>query len=132
MTKKLAVIGLGNPLRRDLGVALLLLDTLRERLTNYQIEFINGGESGYDLYQLLQQLNAVRIIILDVTAKDSQPGKLSYLTMSYGSDNVDRKLILITIGVSQTDWGRDLSSQLLRDYQRIAQEIEEVIKSAME
>ena len=46
--KKIGVIGIGNPLRRDDGIGILLLEKLVERKENMpdDIEYIDGGTGG--------------------------------------------------------------------------------------
>jgi hydrogenase maturation protease len=59
--RKIGIIGLGNPLRSDDGIGILLLDTLMERRNQFsqQFEFIDGGTRGLHLLPLLSRFTTV-------------------------------------------------------------------------
>lgn len=62
--KNIGVIGIGNPLRRDDGIGIVLLEKLIERKDELpsDIEFIDGGTSGMNLLHLLARFDIVVII----------------------------------------------------------------------
>jgi hydrogenase maturation protease len=74
MRQKIGIIGLGNPLRRDDGIGLLLLQhlqTQKKRLPK-NIEYIDGGTSGMNLLHLLAQFDTVMLI--DAVDFKGKPG----------------------------------------------------------
>lgn len=72
------VLGLGNPLLRDDGVGLELLQALRERLSgDAELEFVDGGTLGT---ALLGQLAGRRVLlILDAVSGVAEPGGVTLL-----------------------------------------------------
>jgi len=82
MKKKIGVIGLGNPLRRDDGIGLLLLQYLHEQINKLSknIEFIDGGTSGMNLLHLLGKYDT--IFILDAVDFKGIPGEIKKFTLA--------------------------------------------------
>jgi hydrogenase maturation protease len=74
MRKKIGIIGLGNPLRRDDGVGLFLLQRLQTQKNNLpkNIKYIEGGTSGMNLLHLLAQFDT--IILIDTVDFKGKPG----------------------------------------------------------
>jgi len=64
MKKKIGIIGLGNPLRHDDGIGLVLLQHLQTKKKNLpkNIEYIDGGTGGMKLLHLLAEFDAVLLI----------------------------------------------------------------------
>lgn len=62
MSKKIAVIGLGNTLRRDDGIGIAILESL---LTSYKregIDYLNFGIASFDLLHRIKDYEAVLLI----------------------------------------------------------------------
>lgn len=62
MSKKIAVIGLGNTLRRDDGIGIAVLESL---LTSYKregIDYLNFGIASFDLLHKIKDYRAVLLI----------------------------------------------------------------------
>lgn len=81
MKKKIGIIGLGNPLRGDDGIGLVLLKYLqnhKEKLTK-NIDFIDGGTSGMNLVHLLGNYDSV--FVLDAVDFHGTPGELKTFTV---------------------------------------------------
>lgn len=74
MKKKIGIIGLGNPLHRDDGVGLLLLQRLQTQRIDLpkNIEYIEGGISGMNLLHLLTQFDTV--LLIDAVDFKGKPG----------------------------------------------------------
>jgi hydrogenase maturation protease len=81
MKKKIGIIGLGNPLRADDGIGLLLLQYLQEhkKKLSKNIEFVDGGTSGMSLLHLLEQYNSV--FLLDAVDFKGTPGEIKKFTI---------------------------------------------------
>lgn len=64
MKGKIAVIGIGNPLRKDDGIGIVLLERLRKQKKKLSptLEFIDGGTGGMNLLHILSQYDTVIII----------------------------------------------------------------------
>jgi hydrogenase maturation protease len=62
--KKVGVIGIGNPLRGDDGIGIVLLEKLVERKDDLpgDIEYIDGGTGGMNLLHLLARFDIVFFI----------------------------------------------------------------------
>lgn len=59
---KLGIIGLGNPLRGDDAIGIIILDELKKLNINKDIEMIDGGEGGFNILHQLQRFDRVLII----------------------------------------------------------------------
>lgn len=73
--KKIGVIGLGNPLRKDDGIGIILLDKLikkKDQLPD-NIEFIDGGTGGMNLLHFLANFD--KVIIIDAINFDGDFGE---------------------------------------------------------
>ncbi|MBU0548390.1 MAG: hydrogenase maturation protease [Candidatus Omnitrophica bacterium] len=95
MPKKLAVIGIGNTLRRDDGIGVIILESLhdkykesllkteKERLfNNYKreaIDYLNFGISSLDLIYRLQDYDLA--LVIDGIAADLLPGELKIFSL---------------------------------------------------
>ena len=73
--KKVGVIGIGNPLRRDDGIGIVLLEKLVERRNELpeNIEFINGGIGGMNLLHILARYDVV--VVIDAVNFDGEVGE---------------------------------------------------------
>jgi hydrogenase maturation protease len=81
MKQKIGIIGLGNPLRRDDGIGLLLLQHLQAQKKKLpkNIEYIDGGTSGMNLLHLLAQFDAVMLI--DAVDFKGKPGDVRVFSL---------------------------------------------------
>jgi hydrogenase maturation protease len=81
MRKKIGIIGLGNPLRRDDGVGLLLLQHVQKQKKNLpkNIEYIDGGISGMNLLHLLAQFDTV--LLIDAVDFKGKPGDVRVFSL---------------------------------------------------
>jgi hydrogenase maturation protease len=131
MDHELAVIGIGDIHKQDLGISVHILKSLEERFTDESIKFINGGVDGRRLFELLQDLIVREIIILDVAERVSKPGDLNYLTITpTESDNL-KQLMLVTIEPFKIGYGNKLSLPLLKRYNSILKKIESMIEEML-
>jgi hydrogenase maturation protease len=72
--RKIAIIGLGNPLRMDDGIGIKLLDRLRKDndLSKKDISFIDGGSGGFNLLYVLEKYS--KVVLLDAVDFKSSSG----------------------------------------------------------
>jgi len=73
--KKIGIIGIGNILRKDDGVGIVLLERLQKQKKELpkNIEFIDGGTGGMNLLHLLAQFDTV--LLIDAVDFKARPGE---------------------------------------------------------
>lgn len=72
--KHLTVLGIGNPLRRDDGIGIRIIQAMRENDKYRGIDLIDGGASP-DLFSLIDD-NAGKVIIVDALKGRGIPGSI--------------------------------------------------------
>jgi hydrogenase maturation protease len=74
--KKIGVIGIGNPLRRDDGIGIILLEQVQKHKKKFPntIEFIDGGTGGMNLLHVLARFDTV--LIIDAVRFKGKPGEI--------------------------------------------------------
>ncbi|KXS45987.1 MULTISPECIES: hypothetical protein [unclassified Candidatus Frackibacter] len=132
MTYELAVIGIGDIRQQDRGVSIHLLESLQYRFNQKSVKFINGGLDGQCLFELLEDIVAKRIIVLETAETIVTPGKLNYLKITPAKARILEELLLITVEPFKTDWGTKLSYPLVKRYNLILKEIDSIIKEMLE
>jgi hydrogenase maturation protease len=97
--KKIGVIGVGNPLRRDDGIGIVLLGKLIGRKDELPdgIEFIDGGIGGMNLLHLFACFDVV--VIIDAVNFDGNIGESKLFT----TEDVYSKKTQINISTHESD-----------------------------
>ncbi len=100
MKKKIGVIGLGNPLRNDDAIGLLLLDYLHQnkKKLSKKIDFIDGGTSGMNLLHLLENYDTV--LLLDAVDFKGTPGEIKKFTI----DEINNQKIQLFLSTHEPDF----------------------------
>ncbi len=62
LSNKIAVIGLGNSLRRDDGIGVIILESLLNNYKRPAIDYLNFGIASFDLMHRLQDYDAALLI----------------------------------------------------------------------
>lgn len=62
MSKRIAVIGLGNALRRDDGIGIIILESLLMFYKRNDIDYLNFGNASFDLLHRLKNYDSVLLI----------------------------------------------------------------------
>ena len=62
MSRKIAVIGIGNTLRRDDGIGIVILESLLKFYKREEVDYLNFGIASFDLIHRMQNYNAVLLI----------------------------------------------------------------------
>jgi hydrogenase maturation protease len=75
LSKKKAVIGLGNTLRRDDGIGILVLESLLALYKRRHIDYLDFGTASFDLLFKLQEYEEV--LLIDAIDAGLAPGELS-------------------------------------------------------
>ena len=98
--KKIGVIGIGNPLRRDDGIGILLLELLQKNKKKFpkHIEFIDGGTGGMNLLHILARFDTV--FIIDAVVFKGKPGDIHIFTL----DEIKSNKTPIIISTHETDF----------------------------
>ena len=97
--KKVGVIGIGNPLRRDDGIGIVLLEKLVERKNELpeNVEFVNGGTGGMNLLHMLARYDVA--VVIDAVNFDGEVGE----SKLFKSEDVNSKKIPINISTHESD-----------------------------
>jgi hydrogenase maturation protease len=76
--KKIGVIGLGNPLRHDDGLGIVLLELAQKNKEDFpeHIKFIDGGTGGMNLLHLLTRFDTV--LLIDAVLFNGRPGETRF------------------------------------------------------
>jgi len=78
LSEKAAVIGLGNLLRRDDGIGILILEKLAESYPRQGVAYFNFGIASFDLVHRLQDFTCA--LLIDGIDAGLEPGKLRIFT----------------------------------------------------
>ncbi len=100
MKKKIGVIGLGNPLRRDDAIGLLLLQYLQQNKKKHfkTIDFVDGGTGGMKLLHLLKDYKTV--LIIDAVDFKGSPGESKKFTV----DEIKNQKIQFFLSTHEPDF----------------------------
>jgi hydrogenase maturation protease len=98
ITKPVVVLGLGNPLMADEGIATYLLEFLVDRAAEYpDVDFIDAGTGGLSiLYQIEGRQKA---IVIDCAFMDEPPGTIRRFT----PDEVESRKVLAHQSLHEAD-----------------------------
>lgn len=79
--KKIAVIGIGNPLRSDDGIGIVLIEKLQENNEHFfkNIDFLDGGTGGFNLLHDLSKYD--KIILVDAVKINKKPGETMFVNI---------------------------------------------------
>ena len=85
--KKIGIIGLGNTLRQDDAIGIILLNKLRNQknIFSTNFEFVDGGTGGMNLLHLLNQFK--KILLIDAVNFNEKPGVVKYFNINEVIDN---------------------------------------------
>jgi len=96
---KAGIIGVGNPLRRDDGIGIVLLEKLIEKKDDLpkDIEYIDGGTGGMSLLHILALFDVA--LIIDAVNLNGCPGE----SKLFKSEDVCSKKSSINISTHESD-----------------------------
>jgi hydrogenase maturation protease len=158
LSKKVAVIGIGNTLRRDDGIGMVILESLLKFYQREEVEYFNFGTASFDLLHRLQKY-ATALLIDGIDARLAA-GQLKVFALKDADYNFQRaatsthelnlrdiftlsrklnlktKIYVAGIQVEDTSFGEGLSRVLEEKKEEIAREIstfidEVLLKSAV-
>jgi len=98
--KRIGVIGIGNPLRRDDGIGIVLLERLVGRKDELPagIEYIDGGTGGMNLLHLLARFDIV--VLIDAVKFCEHTGK----SKLFKAEDVYSKKIQVKTSTHDSDF----------------------------
>jgi hydrogenase maturation protease len=88
---EVAIIGLGNTLRRDDGIGIHVLSLLEERLNPSIAQFLNFGIASFGLVNYLQ--NFKKILLVDAIEAGLEPATLKIFKLNEASYQAQEKKI---------------------------------------
>ena len=86
MSNKIAIIGIGNTLRRDDGIGIIILESLLKLYKREDIDYFNFGSASFDLLHRIKSYHSV--LLIDGINADFHPAKLKISELK----NIDYKL----------------------------------------
>ncbi len=90
-SKGLAIIGLGNPWRRDDGIGIHLLTILQETLKSKKIVFFNFGIASFGLVNYMKEFK--KVLLLDAIDAGLAPAELKIFTLHDASYLIKEKKV---------------------------------------
>lgn len=89
MSKRIAVIGIGNTLRRDDGIGIIVLESLLKFYKRQGIDYLNFGVATFDLLHRIRDYDTV--LLIDGVRADLPVGELKIFELAnlkYYPDNL--------------------------------------------
>lgn len=150
LSKSYSVIGLGNTLRRDDGIGIVILESLLRFYREENIDYFNFGTASFDLVNKIKDYKTV--LLVDGINAGLTPGELKIFDLqdiSYNRDDyissthelnlaglfelsnklgLKTKIYVAGIQVWDTGWGEGLSPEVDNNRQEIIERISSFIK----
>jgi len=79
-SERIAVIGLGNPTRRDDGIGIHLLERLRVRYKDAPVRFMDFGSASFGLVTYIKEYD--KVLLLDAVDAGLTPGALKIFQLN--------------------------------------------------
>jgi len=153
LSNKIAVIGLGNSLRRDDGIGVIILESLLNNYKRSGIDYLNFGIASFDLMHRLQDYDLVllidgitagllagelKIFNLEEVAFSREDSVVSThelnlkdifrLTHNLG---IKTKIYIAGIQVQDVSFGESLSQPLKENLEQITKQIDKIIQERL-
>ncbi len=149
MFKRIAVIGLGNSLRRDDGIGVIILESLLNNYKRPGIDYLNFGIASFDLIHRLQDYDAT--LLIDGIASSLAAGELKIFSLEEASFvkegaaisshelnlkdifrltrdlGIKAKIYVAGIQVQDVSFGESLSAPLKEKLQELTKKIDKFI-----
>jgi hydrogenase maturation protease len=146
---KVAVIGLGNTLRRDDGIGIRILDLLRESIKDADISFLDFGIASFGLLSTLQEFG--KVLLVDAIDAGLKPGTLKIFrfkeadcalrdkTVSthelslgdlinlYEALGLSTDVVVAGIQVKDVSYGEEMTEELESGKSRLAEQIRDFL-----
>jgi hydrogenase maturation protease len=95
----IGIIGIGNPLRKDDGIGLILLDYIKKDANDFPktVSFVDGGTGGMNLLHVFNRFDLV--ILLDAVHFEGTPGHTRFFTFN----DIQNKKKVSTVSTHNAD-----------------------------
>jgi hydrogenase maturation protease len=145
LSDKIAVIGLGNTLRKDDGIGILILDALRKSPDYLEVDYLQFGVMSIDLLYRIKEYKTVilidginaglnhgklRIFGLDEIEKfadsriiSSHELNLKTFINIYHQLNMETKVFIAGIQIENVGYGEEISASIMENFTFIENEI---------
>jgi hydrogenase maturation protease len=144
-SKRFAVIGLGNSLRKDDGIGIIVLESLLKSCKCPNIDYLNFGIASFDLIHRMQEYDS--ILLIDGIDARLEPGELKIFELKdiaytlqgppvsthefdlkslfelYKRFELKSKIYVAGIQVKDTSYGEGLSAELKNNQKAIIEKI---------
>jgi len=146
--KKIGIIGLGNPLRSDDGIGIILLNKIIEQknIFSKNIEYIDGGIGGINLIHDLVKFDIVLFIDaidfkgkigetifleqeelfskkIPIRASTHQNDILKTIQLSKSLNELPEKIFFYGIQIKDTSIGSNLSNEIYKKFNEILSQL---------
>jgi hydrogenase maturation protease len=152
--KKIAVIGLGNTLRRDDGIGVVILESLLNHYQRANIDYLNFGSASFDLLHRLQDYDIallidgisagtlaagqLKIFILDEVSFSEEDGAISSHELNLKDIfklaqklQIKTKIYVAGIQVEDVSFGLSLSSALSSKLADLTKQVDKFIEERL-
>ncbi|HHI00831.1 MAG TPA: hydrogenase 3 maturation endopeptidase HyCI, partial [Thermococcus litoralis] len=143
--KKVVVCGIGNDVRGDDAFGVYVVGTLKERVSNPKVVFLNCGEMPESYAGKIIRENPSHVVFVDAVHFEGKPGEIVLadpegtlgeafsthkmplkLLVSYLKQNVNAKFILIGAQPKQTGLFVEMSKELRESAERLISILERI------
>jgi len=146
--KKIGIIGLGNPLRSDDGIGILLLNKIIEKknIFSKNIEYIDGGTGGLNLIHDIAKFDVIlfidaidfkgkigETIFLDqeelvskkipIRTSTHQNDILKIIQLSKSLNELPEKIFFYGVQIKDTSIGSNLSNEIYEKFNEILSQL---------
>jgi len=145
VSNKIAVIGIGNTLRRDDGIGIIILDSLLKFHKREEVDYLNFGIASFDMLHRIQDYDVV--LLIDGMNASVRTGELKIFTLedikyTMGTLNTSThelslknifdlcrnfglktKIYVAGIQVGDTSYGESISEPLKKQLDKIVREV---------
>ena len=140
---KTAVIGIGNPIKKDDNIGNIITDKLKEKIKDKNFTFLIAQLTPENYLAILKETNPEKVYIIDAVDFEGKTGEvkvfslddieLSKITTHSIPINVFKEYLpsseikLIGIKVEDVNFGEELSTEINSKLREIIVEIEKII-----
>ncbi len=150
--KKIGIIGIGNPLRKDDGIGIYLLERLRKDkdIAKKNLELIDGGTGGFSLIHDLKRFDTILIIdavnfegkpsghkLIDLNDVKSKKGKVDFSThesdllniinISKELKEIPESIFVFAIQPKSVDFGEGFCDEIKKNIDKIFNDLKKEI-----
>lgn len=156
MARSIGIIGVGNPLRRDDGIGILLLNYLKEsnEIFPAHVTFVDGGTGGVNLLHLFSRFDVVFLLdAVDFKGKTGQTRFFSFkdiisqkkvstvsthnvdvfqiITFGQQIDEFPKEIFVFGVQPQDVSFGQGLSDSIKKRFDIIADSMKQHILEAI-